>query len=357
MKLPLLHYLSKEDEIMLHQPGLFDMEERLRQLDSGGDPLVALGRAVDFEMFRPMLATLRDKERKSNAGRPPFDAVLMFKVLVLQSLYNLSDDAMEFQIRDRLSFMRFLGLGLGARVPDAKTIWLFREQLREVELIEMLFARFDAHLAARGFAARKGQIIDASIVAAPRQRNTREENRQIKEERTPAAWEAQPAKRRQKDVDARWVQKNNVNHYGYKNHVNVDVAHKFIRHWSVTDAARHDSQVFTELIDEDNTCADFYADSAYWSEGKLEVLDEWGLRPRIQRKGVRGRPLSKREQQGNRTRSRVRSRVEHVFGIQTQRAGCLIVRTIGIGRARCKIGLRNLAYNLTRFARLAPARA
>jgi len=333
--------------------GLFDLEFRLRELDQGGDPLRKLNQTIDWEIFRSTLESLRDKQRKSAAGRPPFDAVLMFKILVLQSLYNIGDDATEYQIRDRLTFMRFLGLSLGARVPDAKTIWLFRAQLNEAQLIGTLFTRFDEHLNANGFVARKGQIIDASIVAAPRQRNTREENATIKQDRTPAAWEENPCKQRQKDVDARWVKKNGVNHYGYKNHLCVDAKHKLIRHWAVTDAAVHDSQIFEELLDEDNTRGEVWTDSAYRIPRNLKTLEEWGLREHVQRKGVRGHPLSERERRGNRTRSRIRSRVEHVFGVQAMRAGVLLLRSIGIWRARCKIGLRNLAYNLDRFGHLA----
>jgi len=336
--------------------GMFDLEFRMQELAKGGDPLLKLNATIDWNIFRPTLETIRDKEHKSKAGRPPLDTVLMFKVLVLQSLYNLSDDATEYQIRDRLSFMRFLGLTLGDRVPDAKTIWLFREQLTAAELIETLFARFDAHLNDKGFTARKGQIIDASITAVPRQRNTHEENTAINEGKTPAAWENQPAKLRQKDVDARWTQKNDINYYGYKNHVCVDVKHKLIRNWAATEASRHDSQIFEELLDEDNTCRAVWADSAYRSAAILKTLQKWNMREHIQHKGDRGGPLSTRERQGNRTRSKIRSRVEHVFGAQAMRTKVLLVRTIGIVRARCKIGLRNLVYNMDRFGRLALAR-
>ena len=125
------------------QTALFDWQTRFEQLDNGGDPLVKLNKLVNWEMFRRDLQTVREKERKSNAGRKPFDVILMFKILILQSLYNLSDDQLEFQIRDRLSFMRFLGLSLSDIVPDAKTVWLFREQLTEAGLIKTVFDRFD----------------------------------------------------------------------------------------------------------------------------------------------------------------------------------------------------------------------
>lgn len=335
---------------------LFGLEFHLRNLDKGADPLVRLDALVEWELFRPALNTVRDKARKSNAGRPPFDAVLMFKILIVQSLYNLSDDAAEFQIRDRFSFLRFLGLDIGATVPDSRTIRLFREQLTEAQLIETLFARFNEYLGECGLLARKGQIVDASIVEAPRQRNTREENTMIKEGKTPDAWEEKPAKLRQKDVDARWVQKNDVNYYGYKNHICIDVKHKLIRAWAVTDAARHDSQVVEELIDEGNASSDLWADSAYRAAEIFEILEKWGLREHVQRKGRRGHPLSGWEKRGNRTRAKVRARVEHVFGAQAMRAATLVLRTIGIARARAKIGLRNLAYNIERFGMLMAAR-
>jgi transposase, IS5 family len=333
------------------QTGLLDWHIRFQQLDAGGDPLPKLKKLVDWDRFRPELEAVRDKERKSNAGRKPFDVVLMFKVLVLQSLYNLSDEKIEFQIRDRISFMRFLDLSLGDPVPDEKTIWLFREQLTEAGLIKGLFQEFDTFLQAKGFSARKGQIIDASIVEAPRQRNSREENRQIKEGQTPEGWSEQ--KKRQKDTDARWTKKNGQNHYGYKNHINVDVKHKLIRDYEVTSASVHDSQVFEDLLDEDNSSRDVWADSAYRSEEKLQELKTRKYREHLQRKGCRHKKLTDRETQGNRTRSRIRSRVEHIFGVQAKRAGSLIVRAIGLVRVKAKVGLRNLAYNLDRYCVLA----
>jgi len=329
------------------QTGLLDWQIRFDQLDIGGDPLPRLKNLVDWERFRPELEAVRDRERKSNAGRKPFDVILMFKVLVLQSLYNLSDEKIEFQIRDRLSFMRFLDLSLGDAVPDEKTIWLFREQLTEAGVMKRLFKEFDQFLEEKGFCARRGQIIDASIVEAPRQRNSRQENQQIKAGQRPQDWSEQ--KKRQKDIDARWTKKNGHNYYGYKNHINVDVKHKLIRDYEVTSASVHDSQVFEELLDEDNSSRDVWADSAYRSEDKLRELQRRKFREHLQRKGCKYKKLTDRETRGNRTRSRIRSRVEHVFGVQAMRAGALILRTIGLIRAKAKIGLRNLAYNLDRF--------
>ncbi len=337
----------------MSSPGLFDLQFRLKKIDRNGDPLSKLNALVPWESFREGLETIHDKPRKSTAGRKPFDVILMFKMLVLQSLYNLSDDQTEQQVLDRLSFMRFLGLELGDAVPDAKTIWLFRERLKEAGLVETIFVQFNAFLTEHGFAAQKGQIVDASIVSVPKQRNRRDENETIKQGDAPGDWSE--AKRRQKDVDARWTKKRGVTYYGYKNHISVDVKHKFVRSYAVTDAAVHDSRVFEELLDESNTSRDVWADSAYRSEENMQNLKADGFREHLQRKGYRNRPLTDWEQRGNRTRARIRSRVEHVFGIQAKRVGDGIVHVEGLVRASVKIGLRNLAYNLDRYAGLAQA--
>jgi IS5 family transposase len=331
------------------QPGFFDFEDRLCKIDKQGEPLAKIDEAVDWEIFRPTLEKARDKNRQSSAGAKGYDVILLFKILIVQSLYNLSDDATEFQILDRHSFGRFLALHIGSKVPDATTIWRFRQDLIEAGVIEELFNAFDAHLRDHGFMAMKGQIVDASIVSVPKQRNSREENSQIKNGEVPEDWPEN--KRRRKDVDARWTKKNGKTFFGYKNHVSVDVKHKLIRSYAVTDAAQHDSNEF-ETILSDNTSKDVWADSAYRSEERLDRLKEEGFREHIQRKGCRHRKLTESEQRGNRTRSRTRSRVEHVFGVQAQKAGNLILRTIGIARARAKIGLRNLVYNMDRVGML-----
>ncbi len=141
-------------------------------------------------------------------------------------------------------------------------------------------------------------------------------------------------------------------YFGYKNHISVDVRHKLIRAWNVTAASVHDSQVFEELIDEDNSRRDVYADSAYRSKASLEMLKKKGLRAQIQRKGCKNRKLTKWEKQGNKTRSRIRSRIEHIFGIQIMIAGTKLLRGIGSARAKLKIGPGNLAYNMFRFKTL-----
>ena len=183
------------------QLGFFDADRRLSALSEKGDPLEAIAALVPWESFRAdieAVALTPEEAKKSKAGRKPLDALVLFRMLVLQALYNLSDEQIEYQVRDRLSFMRFLGLRFEDGAPDGTTLWLFREKLARTGLIETLFDRFDRHLDAKGYMARGGQMVDASIVPVPKQRNTRDENEMIKRGETPPAWEEKLAKNRAK---------------------------------------------------------------------------------------------------------------------------------------------------------------
>src|SRR3981189_455372 len=238
-------------ELRMSQMGFFDADKRLSMLSAKGDPLVSICALVPWEMFRGDIEAVvltAEEARKSNAGRKPIDGLVLFRMLVLQSLYNLSDEQVEYQVRDRLSFTRFLGLGIEDGIPDGTTLWLFRETLAKAGLIEKLFERFGQHLEAKGYIARGGQIIDATIVPGPKERNSREHNDAGKAGKTPEAWEKNPAKNRQKDKEARWTKKHGKSFYGYKNHVNADAKNKLIRQYDVTDARVHDSQKSDGLL-------------------------------------------------------------------------------------------------------------
>ena len=342
-------------EAQMGQLGFFDTEKRLAALSAKGDPLEAIDRLVPWESFRADIEAVvltPDEVKKSNAGRKPVDAIVMFRMLVLQALHNLSDEQAEYQVRDRFSFTRFLRLGIEDGIPDATTLWLFREKLAKAGVVEKLFERFDQHLAAQGYMARGGQMVDATIVPVPKQRNGRDENETVKAGQTPAAWETKPAKLRQKDRDARWTKKQGKSFFGYKNHVNADAKHKLIRRYEVTDAAVHDSQALDALLTKGNTSSDVFADSAYRSAETEAKLKAAGFHSRIHRRASRNHPLSEAQTRANRAKSRIRARIEHVFGAQQNSVGGRIVRTIGIVRARAKIGLQNLAYNMRRLLTL-----
>jgi transposase, IS5 family len=328
--------------------GLFDEDERLTRLSELGDSLEKLDKVVNWEMFRETLNKVFEKEPKGAGGRPPFDYVMMFKILILQRIYNLSDDQTEFQINDRMSFMRFLGLGLSDKIPDAKTIWHFKNELASANVGTKLFHLFNKKLLKAGVIKHDGVIVDATFVEAPKQRNTREENKEIKNGNTPDDWKKDDAKSVhklcQKDVDARWTVKSGQRYYGYKNHVKADLKSKLILDYTVTSASVHDSNEIGKLVKEDDKIV--YADSGY--VGKENEMPD-SVEKVICEKGCRYRPLTGLKKLANHIKSKVRCRIEHIFGFMTNNLHGLTMRCIGEVRAEFNIDLTNLIYNMFRF--------
>lgn len=328
----------------------FDLHHRKEQLSKFGDPLEKLSRIVDFEVFRPT-ANRVIKRDKIVEGRPSFDVILMIKILILSSLYNLSDEQMEYQIKDRLSFMRFLNLTLQCRIPDAKTIWLYREKFRKENIINEIFDDFVRLLEGMGYVAKAGQIMDATIIECPKQRNTRSENETIKENKIPDGWAINANKMAQKDCDARWFVKfkrkkeesNSVDlatlYFGYKNHIGIDNRYKFIRKFCVTPANVYDGDYCTDLLSQNNDSKDVFGDKHYGSEKNLNLVKCLGFEAKMH---------SAKKRSPN-TYASVRARVEHVFAYQKNSMKLTLIRTIGLARAATKIALANLAYNMQRL--------
>lgn len=330
------------------QIGIWDESLRLEKLSKLGDSLEKLNHAIDWELFRPKLTKVFKKQAKGAGGRPPYDYVMLFKVLVLQRIYNLSDDQTEYQINDRMSFMRFLGLGLGDRVPDAKTIWLYRDTLTKANVIRELFDLFNAQLEDAGLITHTGTIVDATFVEAPRQYNHHNENEDIKKGNVPDAWKKPENihKLRRKDMDARWTRKGREFHFGYKDHVKADADSKLITDYTVTPANVHDSQPMPTMINETDKAV--YADSAYWGSVVAEALPQ-NVENCIQERGTKKQPLTEEQKASNRSKSKTRCRIEHIFGFMTNSMHGITVRSVGLARAEFNIGLTNLIYNLCRF--------
>lgn len=330
--------------------GFFDYELRLNAVREHTSSLGRLNGLIDWDFFRAELdRILSARPAKGAGGAPSFDRLLMFKVLVLQHYFNLSDDQTEYQIKDRLSFQDFLGLQGSAKVPDKNTIWDFRERLGS-KGVRRLFDHFQDFLVKQNIVAKEGSIVDASFVEAPRQRNSRDENAAIKDGNVPGEWKDNPAKLRQKDTDARWTQKGGQYHYGYKNHVKADRKSKLIRDYAVSAASVHDSQALEYLLSEDDK--EIHADSAYRSAEIEKVLQDLGIKSHIHEKGVRHRSLDAEAQARNREKSRTRVRVEHVFGFQKNSMSFRISRYIGLKRTALGVGLKNLVYNLFRYEQI-----
>ena len=348
----------------MSQLGFFDLSDHFSRLSERGDPLQAMNKIIDFEGFCTILDMALQYSDGKKGGRPPYDPVAMFKVLILAAQSNVSDERMEFLICDRLSWLRFLGFELGKPTPDENTIRCFRERLTKAGAIEVLFEEFDRQVRSSGYLAMGGQIIDATLVAAPRQRNTQEEKQAIKDgKRADEIWPDAPNKALQKDTDARWTVKIGrpkdksvqrsvpelaIPHFGYKNHISIDQRYGFIRGFAVTSAARHDGALLRNVVSTNNTGSRVWADTAYGSKKNEAWLAEHGRTSMIHDKKPKGRPMSDRTSKSNAKKSAVRAKVEHVFAHQKSIMG-LFVRTIGLTRAKTKIALVNLAYNMNRF--------
>lgn len=330
--------------------GLFDEQFSIEMLSEIGNPLAMVSKVIDFEMFRPALEDkLLNCNKKNNAGAKPFDVVTMFKVIVLQRYYGLSDRQVEYQIIDRASFKKFLDLDTGDKAPDEKTVWAFRENLTRTGLVEEVFDQFKKYLESKGLIFNEGQLVDASFTVAPRQRNTREENEKIKNGEGGSLWNDNTNKKCHKDIDARWTKKNKETYYGYKNHAKVDSKSKFINTYSVTDASVHDSQALDGLLDANDEGQPLYADSAYTGEDQEETISKFKMENKVHEKGYRNNPLTEEQKATNKVKSKTRARVEHVFGFMEQSMNGLLLRSVGMVRAKATIGLINLTYNLFRY--------
>ncbi len=332
--------------------GFFDHQDRQVKLAKLNDVLIRLKAQVDWDGFRPVVEEAFPARDPRKGGQPPYDRLMLFKMLVLCRLYHLSAEALEYQVNDRRSFQDFLDLAPHHEVPDATTVRGFAKYLMENGTMPKLFAHFHARLEQAGLVLNDGKIIDASIVDAPVQRNSREENERIKNGDVPEDWSE--AKGRQKDVDATWTKKHGKNFFGYKNHVKVDAGSKLIDHYVVTTASVHDGTVVWDLLTQADKGQELDADKAYDNAHTKKGVRLAKMKYRVLKQARRNKPLTERDKQYNTQRSKVRARVEHIFGSIDKQLGGLQVRCIGLERATFQVGLTNLCYNLLRTLSLLP---
>jgi len=329
------------------QFSFFDKPNRLAKISKLGDTLEQLNSIVNWLIFLPILEQAIPREPQTKGGRPPYDTLLMFKILVIKRLYNLSLGQTEYQINCRLDFMRFLGLDLGSTVPDANTIWLYEEALSKSESGKELFDRFFEEIKKAGYITREGSIVDASFMEAPRRRNTKEQRETLKKGETPKEWDdpEHPQKLMQRDTDATWTKKGNESHFGYKDHVKVDLDSKLITDYTVTTASTNDVKGAENLFDENDKVA--YGDAAYpgvkLPDGVLNMISE---------KGNRNHPLTEEQKKSNHEKAKKRCRVEHVFAGMVQMVGGTNIRCKEEKRATFNISMLNLLYNMRRVISL-----
>jgi IS5 family transposase len=328
---------------------LFAAEEREAKLNKLGDVLLLLEKHVDFVALAAEIDRAAPRPGAERGGRPPFPTELMVRVLIIQQLYNLSDEQMEFQLLDRLSFQRFVRLRHSSQIPDRTTLWTFRERLIAAGASETLFDAANRELAKHGYIARGGQIIDASIVPVPKQHNRKAEQELIKQQATPADWK--PAKRRQKDTEATWTKKHGKSYFGYKLSASTDKRYKLIRKIKISTASENDTRHLEDVLDSANTSRDVYGDKGYVDGAREVRLKTAGWRVHIQRKATKGKPLSDRQKGRNTRIAKTRARVEHVFAGLEQLGGKGL-RSIGLDRATLLLNWKAATYNLRRLCSL-----
>ncbi len=333
----------------MQQRGFFEIEDCYRRLDAAGDPLSALDAVVDWNGLETLMLgiTFDAQNNGGKGGRPPLSGLMMAKVLILQACNNLADERTEFLINDRLSFKRFLGLGVNDKSPDAKAIWLWRERVLHSGLHEKIFAWFEGELVRCGFEACQGQIVDATFVPTHKPNGTRKQ--QLRDE-VPLT----DSQARQIDDDATFTKKGDVGYHGYKNHTGVDAKWKLIRKQETTTASVHDSQKLADVLtpvpaDASEEDKKLWADCAYRSAKIEALLAAKNITSEVHERAYRNTPLTELQKAANRLKSSVRARVEHVYGHMETAMGGLTIHTIGLARAKVKMTLKNLSYNMQRF--------
>jgi len=286
---------------------------------------------VRWYRFEKLLARLREE----GPGRPGYRPLLMFKALLLQSLYALSDSELEEALGDRLSFRRFVGLSLDDGVPDHTTLCRFRNQLVAAGLLEKLFAELDRQLEEAGVILKRGTMLDATLIEAA-----------VAEPKG-----GQPVR----DPDARMTSRKGKKGttYGYKAHVGVDLGSGIIRTVITTPANINDTTPADALIRGDER--EVLADAAYHTHARERALKAQGVKPRLARRANKHHPLSPRLQRYNRLIARRRSSVETTFATLKRRMGLSAVRYLGLAKAAGQVTMAAMAFNLRRWVTLQPA--
>lgn len=334
---------------------LFIAEEREAKLSQFTGRLDRLAELVDWQGLAKAVNAATGREGpRPKGGRPPYPTEALLKIVVLQQLYgNLSDEEMEYCLLDRMSWQTFTGLVHRRHLPDARTIWAFKELLAQEGGAEALFEIVGEQLATAGLKARGGQIVDATFITVPKTDLDEPEKETIKGGETPAHWSDKQAAH--KDIDARWTKKRNQAFYGYKAHVNADQQHKLIRAIETTPANVDDRVPLEGLLDESEARKQegktVHADRGYHGGAVRDMLKEKGLIDGVARKDDPNRHDQTEIHERNKALSKIRARVEHVFGDWAQSSGKTL-RCIGLVRAKGQIFLKACVYNLRRWVTL-----
>jgi transposase, IS5 family len=344
---------TKPSAFWRHQPSadLFIQDQRQTKLGGFIANLAAMDELIDFAAIAAQVDAACPRADRVRGGRPPYPTEVMVRLLFIQSLYNLSDEDCEYQVLDRMSFQHFCRLAGALHIPDARTVWRFKQRLAQGRLGgRAIFDAVSQQLQRHGYIPRVGQIVDASIVQAPITQAKREEREALNEGRTPEGWT--PKRVQHTDGDARWTKKHGKSFYGYKLHANADARYKLIRQAKVTAANIDDGQTLKDVLDRGNTGKRLLADRGYDAQANRELLQQAQLKDGIARRAKPGQERRQRLDARNTAINRIRARGEHVFaGLEQLGGKC--VRAMTLARNELAILLKCAAYNARRLVWLA----
>lgn len=323
------------------------VRQRKAKLEGYVQTLAAMDELIDFSEMAGAVDAACPRADRSRGGRPPYPTEVLVRMVFLQGLYNLSDEQCEHQVLDRLSFQRFCRLEDALHIPDARTLWSFRQRLAQGGLGgKAIFETLSQQLQQHGLIPRGGQIVDASIVQAPITQANAKEREALNRGDAPEGWSTKRLVHT--DRDARWTIKHGKAFYGYKLHGNVDARYKLIRELRITPANADDGQQLPHILQPTNTRERLLADRGYDSQANRQVLQERGLQDGIARRAKPGQTARMRLNQRNRTINKTRARVEHVFASLAQQGG-KCVRAMTLARNLLAITLQCAAYNARRL--------
>lgn len=317
--------MSEQSFVDVMVPGRVGRNQKLERINE----------AVDWRK----LAKVVNGIYAAPVGRPSYPPVVMVKIMMLQQWYEASDEAMEEALWDRVSFKRFVGLALEDDVPDHSTMSRFRKEVSERGLGRRLFKELTRQLDKQGLFVKQGTLLDATIVEAQARRPSSPEH---------------PGARSTIDPDAAWTRKGGQSYFGYKAHIGMDGGSGLIREAVFTPANVNDTEVADELVGGDEEAV--YADKAYGTQERSEWLKSVRIKDRIMRRGNKHHPvLAYWERRRNALISRLRSRVEKVFGTWKRSYGYRRVRYMGLERNATEMFFKCMAYNLRRADHLVHA--
>lgn len=307
-----------------NQPTFFDLA--VQQRGATNRVLDTIAREVDISQAETRVAATY-----SHGGRPACRVGVLLRVMILQHLYGLSDPQVEEQIKDRLSFQKFVQLDTHEDVPDETTICRFRQRLIECGLHEQLLDLLNAQLEARGYIVKRVTLVDATLVESSRKRP-----------------DAQAARTGQApDTDARYTRKYSQSYYGYKANVSSDGEHQLVRTALISPANTNDADLLPRVAPSD--AGSLYADKAYDTKANAAWLRQRGITSQIAKKGAHHIKLTEADREQNRRKSRVRGGIERIFAHWKQWQHYRRVRYLGLARNQLELTLKAVAYNLKRL--------